>query len=196
MRDSCVRKVHDYWHAIRPDGGLPRRSDFSPAAITECLPHIFLFQRRPGPDGGPPDYLVRLSGTRLVEFFGKDATGDSVFRYMPEEGQVFFRAMYEGVLNHPAGLLLYFLQASGTRRESELEVLYLPLVLDNEGDKAGLILGIAAKLGEQVWLADMGGRWDTPRLKGGGWMDLGFGKPDDALLRDACAAAGVEYLDL
>lgn len=196
MRNICVKRVYDYWHQIRPDGGLPHRRDFSPADITECLPHIFLYERNlPGGDA-PPDYVVRLLGTRLVEVFGAEATGGSVFDYLPAEGVEFFRNLYEGVLNHPAGLLLYFLQASGPGRETELEFVLLPLVLDSDGDETGLILGAAACPDDEKWLTDMGGRWETPKLTGGGWLDIGFGKPGDFFLQNACAAAGADYMDI
>ena len=195
MRNICVKAVHDYWHQIRPEGGLPHRSDFSPADLAKCLPNIFLYERNlPGGDA-PPDYVVRLAGTRLVENFGIEVTGGSVFDFVSAEAVEFFRSLYECVLNHPAGLLLYFSLMTAENQESELEFLYLPLLLDKGGDESGLILGVAASTDDHRWLDNMGGRWDTPELISGGWLDLGFGKPDDPFLQNACAAAGADYKD-
>lgn len=195
MRNSCVKRVHDYWHEIRPEGGLPHRSDFSPADIKECLPFIFIIERKHQQGGGEPDYIFRLIGTQLVEFFGTDPTGRSVIEILAPEVVEFFKAFYVFVLDHPVGGLLNFEQSFGLEKDTAMEILYLPMVLGKEQGSTELILCTVGVLGELVHLRDMGGRWDTPRLTGGGWLDLGSGKPETTLLQDACAAAGAEYKD-
>lgn len=195
MRNSCVKRVHDYWHEIRPEGGLPHRSDFSPADIKECLPFIFIIERKDRQDGAEPDYIFRLIGTQLVEFFGVDPTGRSVIEILAPEVVEFFKAFYEHLLDHPVGGLLYFEQSFGREKNSELEFLYLPMILDEDKGSAELILVTAVVLDDEVRLSDMGGRWDTPKLTAGGWLDIGSGKPETTLLQDACAAVGAEYMD-
>lgn len=195
MRDKCVQRVYEYWQSIRPGDGLPLRSDFSPADITGCLPHIFIIERKGRSDSAKPDYMIRLIGTQLVEQFGGDPTGKSVFELMPPEAVEFFKVFYARLLDHPTGGLLYFTQSFGRAEESKLEFLYLPMVLDGEKGDADLILVIAVTLDDDAQLSDMGGRWDTPKLTGGGWLDLGSGKPDDPFLQNVCAAMGAEYME-
>lgn len=193
MQNICVKTVYDYWHQIRPDGGLPHRSDFSPADIKKCLPSVYIIERKKQ-EGAEPDFVFRLIGTLLVEYFGADPTGRSIFDVLDAEAREFTRAFYPLLLDGPVGSLLCFKQSFGNV-ESDMEFLYMPMVLDKENAAAELILCTAGKLDEEVQLSDMGGRWTTPKLISGGWLDLGFGKPDDPLLQNACAATGAEYMD-
>lgn len=193
MQNACVKTVYDYWHQIRPEGGLPHRSDFSPADITKCLPYIFIIERKKQ-EGAEPDYVFRLIGTQLVQYFGADPTGRSVFEVLDAEAGAFTRAHYALLLARPVGALLCFRQSFGNV-ESDVEFLYMPMVLDKENGEAELILCTAGKLDNEVQLSDMGGRWTTPKLISGGWLDLGFGKPDDPFLQNACAATDAEYMD-
>lgn len=193
MQNICVKTVYDYWQQIRPDGGLPHRSDFSPADIKKCLPSVYIIERKKQ-EGAEPDFVFRLIGTLLVEYFGADPTGRSIFDVLDAEAREFTRAFYPLLLDGPVGSLLCFKQSFGNV-ESDMEFLYMPMVLDKENAAAELILCTAGKLDEEVQLSDMGGRWTTPKLISGGWLDLGFGKPDDPLLQNACAATGAEYMD-
>ncbi len=195
MLSSCVRKVHDYWHAIKPDGGLPRRRDFMPAAVMECLPYIYIVERKDPGDGGEAEYVFRLIGTQIVEHFGADPTGRKVFDVLSVEAAQFFKGLFRQLLSSPAGGLLYFTYPFGRRKDCLMEFLYLPMLLDKKEGESELILCTVGMLGDEAYVNHMGGHWDSARLTGGGWLDLGFGKPDDTLLKDACAAAGAEYLD-
>jgi len=77
--DSChpgVRAITRYWESIHPPQGLPGRQHFDPVAIPSLLPNIRLIDVV-----GPPfRFRVRLTGTRLTEFFGASDTG----RWMDE----------------------------------------------------------------------------------------------------------------
>lgn len=196
MQNNRVIRVHDYWQQIRPNGGLPRRSDFSPSEITECLPYIFIMERKEAPDGGRPDYIFRLIGTQLVTLFGADPTGRSVFEVLAPDAAEFFGVLYGHILGHPAGCVTHFTQSFGLNEDSEMEFLYLPMVLDDEKGEPELILIAGGMENDNTHLSDMGGRWETPKLIDGGWLDIGFGKPEDPFLQNVCAATGAVYLDL
>ena len=79
--DDChknIRKIVEYWAAIRPCGGLPGRQHFEPMAVPELLPNIRLLDV----SGAPPRFRVRLMGTRLRDYFGIEQTGrwlDEIF---------------------------------------------------------------------------------------------------------------------
>lgn len=66
-----IREVHDYWRSIHPAVGLPGRQHFDPVDIPRLLPNIGLIDAQ-GPEG---DFIFRLMGTKLVDFYGADFTG-------------------------------------------------------------------------------------------------------------------------
>lgn len=196
MRNNCVKSVHDYWQAIRPEGGLPRRSDFSPADIADCLPHVCIIERKIQEDGPKPDFVFRLVGTGIVAYFGADPTGRSVLELMSPDRAAFTRSLYGLLMDSPAGALLYFTLSFGSREESDLEILYLPMILGETQDGAELILCTVGALNDEFRLSDMGGEWGSTRIRRGGWLDLGSGRPENSLLQDALATVNGEYLDL
>ena len=61
----------DYWRSIHPADGLPGRQHFEPSDVPRLLANIRLVDVV----GRPPRFRVRLTGTRLDEFFGRNATG-------------------------------------------------------------------------------------------------------------------------
>ena len=66
-----ARQIHDYWRSIHPAEGLPGRQHFDPVDVPSLLSNICLIDT-PGPQD---DFIYRLMGTKVVEFFGGDFTG-------------------------------------------------------------------------------------------------------------------------
>ena len=60
-----------YWRHIHPATGLPGRRHFDPSDVTALLPHIWLMDvfREPW------RFRIRLVGTAIVAFSGRDTTG-------------------------------------------------------------------------------------------------------------------------
>ncbi len=65
-----VRAITRYWESIHPSQGLPGRQHFDPVTIPNLLPNIRLIDVV----GPPYRFRVRLTGTRLTEFFGASDT--------------------------------------------------------------------------------------------------------------------------
>ncbi|MGF1623332.1 MAG: PAS domain-containing protein [Alphaproteobacteria bacterium] len=68
-----LRRAYDYWEALRPGAGLPRREDFDPGAILPLLPNVNLVDVRW--HGGVRRYRHRLVGTGVADYFRTDSTG-------------------------------------------------------------------------------------------------------------------------
>lgn len=60
-----------YWRRIHPAAGLPGRRHFDPADIPALLPHIWLMDVF----RAPWRFRIRLVGTAVVAFSGRDTTG-------------------------------------------------------------------------------------------------------------------------
>lgn len=71
ISSKSLSAIRDYWVNLRQDRLMPRKQDFSPAAIARHLPNITLvdvFQ-------SPLRFQYRLVGTRITELAGRNATG-------------------------------------------------------------------------------------------------------------------------
>lgn len=70
---SCddIRRLVDYWRSIHPAEGLPGRQHFDPMQIPALLSHIWLTDAF----RDPWRFRMRLIGTAIVNFTGRDVTG-------------------------------------------------------------------------------------------------------------------------
>ena len=67
-----ITELVAYWRRIHPVGGdLPGRQHFDPTEVHALLPHIWLMDVF----RDPWRFRVRLVGTAIVEFAGRDITG-------------------------------------------------------------------------------------------------------------------------
>ncbi|HZB91088.1 MAG TPA: PAS domain-containing protein [Stellaceae bacterium] len=67
-----LRRLYDYWRAIRPAGGLlPGRRHFDPIDVPELLPGIWLLDVH----REPFRLRYRLAGTGIVAAIGHEVTG-------------------------------------------------------------------------------------------------------------------------
>jgi hypothetical protein len=73
---SCrLSALHGYWQAKRGRRDLPLRSDIDPVDIPELLPTLILLDVLSEAGQTAPRFRFRLVGTRMVEMFGRDPTG-------------------------------------------------------------------------------------------------------------------------
>ena len=77
-RDPRLKALYEYWDGLRDGRTTPARGDFDPSAIPSLLPHIIIYGR--GEDGG---YTIRLVGEAVVNFVGRNATGNPAGVVMP-----------------------------------------------------------------------------------------------------------------
>lgn len=70
-RDPDIRALYEYWDTVRGDRAMPSRQDIDPAAIPRLLPYIIMYTVMANGSG----YTVRLVGEEVVNFVGRNATG-------------------------------------------------------------------------------------------------------------------------
>lgn len=66
-----IDKLVAHWRRIHPAQGLPGRQHFDPADLPDLLPHIWLMDVH----RDPWRFRIRLVGTAIVRFAGRDTTG-------------------------------------------------------------------------------------------------------------------------
>jgi hypothetical protein len=69
-RDSRIKALYDYWDGLRHGRLAPSRGDVDPMAIPALLPYVIMYDVRPG------GYTIRLVGEAVVDFVGRNGTGN------------------------------------------------------------------------------------------------------------------------
>lgn len=75
LDDSAHRRLYEYWLAKRAGRRMPARADVEPLELGDILGDFGLIDVEPR---DPPRFRYRLIGTNMVEFFGRDFTGETV----------------------------------------------------------------------------------------------------------------------
>jgi len=70
-RDPGLQTLYAYWQDKRGDRLMPSRADIDPAGFRLLLPHVMLYNAEGL--GGP--YTIRLVGSAIVQFVGRNFTG-------------------------------------------------------------------------------------------------------------------------
>lgn len=171
-----------YWQSICPaGGGMPHRDDLSPAAIVKILPSIFLLERQ-----GDGDMLVRLMGTELTTRLGGEMTGRSILEMMRPDSVEYYRGLYHGVLDAPAGALVVIESEVEGSEPIKIEFVHLPMRAgesSGDSDSPKLVLGAGAASHSKLWEVDLGGTFANLSQVVIEWIDIGFGPPDNEIGR-------------
>jgi hypothetical protein len=77
-----LRALYRFWSETRDGRVSPAWSRFFPEDFKPWMGHIMLIE----PQGSPPCFRVRLHGTKLCEYDGKDLTGWVLDDAVPERG--------------------------------------------------------------------------------------------------------------
>lgn len=71
IASAPLRDLYAYWNERRAGRPMPSRADLDPVDIPRLLPTLILFDVEPGTQR----LKARLVGTRIVEMYGNDYTG-------------------------------------------------------------------------------------------------------------------------
>lgn len=92
-RDPDLVALHAYWLAKRGARDLPSRPDIAPAEIKPLLPHLILYDAAP-----ERRYRMRLVGESIVQFLGRNMTGQDATAQMEEKPAATMRALLDRVV--------------------------------------------------------------------------------------------------
>ena len=147
--DDChpqIRAFFEYWKRIHPATGLPGRQHFDPVDIPWLLPNIFMVDAPSDAIG----FTFRLMGTRLVEFFGEDFTGQPFINaYVKAEESRAFKDLCDLFNDRLPRWRLGLASFVRNREHTIVERLYVPLAADSEHVDIALGLMLAQIGGEE-----------------------------------------------
>lgn len=120
--------IQSRWQELCRGGRLPTRADFPPESLTSWLGHIQIVERVR--EGDTNRYRVRLVGTRIVYYEGRDNTGLFLDDVIPAEQRDEILAPYGRCAETRSPVHGSFYGCSETAISSQLERLILPLAAD------------------------------------------------------------------
>jgi len=91
------RRLREYLRAKAPPGKLPGRQHVDPTELGDLLPYLMLLDVVEQP-GEEPRFRIRLAGTRLVQYHGREVTGQFVEDVLSNPQAALFVAGYRNVV--------------------------------------------------------------------------------------------------
>jgi hypothetical protein len=169
---QACRALADYWSALRPPGGLPRRAQVDPGAIPLLLPSLYILGVT---DAG---VIIRLAGTALRQLYGIEMTGRNMLDGVAPEHRAarLWRTLHAA--DHPCGMYLLRSHRYASGATDNVESIFLPLIVKEPADalRAQQFIGIAASKSDRRWIAgEERGALMTPHVFR--FLDVGFGTP-------------------
>lgn len=125
-----LSRVEAYWQALRPQSGaLPKRSDFNPQGVAECLSSVMLLERI-----APTVLRVRIAGMTLCDLMGMDLRGMPLNALIGLESRTEFAKGVERVFDGPSRVEIQLRGEAGFGRAPiSARLLMLPM-LGHQGE--------------------------------------------------------------
>ncbi len=123
--------IQGRWMELCRNGHLPARADFPAETLAPWMGHIQIVERVVG-DGGSVRHRVRLVGTRIVYYEGRDNTGLFLDDVIPIERRDEILEPYRRCADSRAPVYNAFYSCSEAAISSQLERLILPLAADGK----------------------------------------------------------------
>ena len=141
-----LRQLYDYWLAKRPGDKLPGRQHFDPLDIPDLLPHLSVFDVVR--EGAAVRYRGRVVGTRNVDIFGRDITGQWLDeKYPRDEYDKLAVTFHEAIADREPNYLRSKLKIPN-REFIAYERLLCPLAAD--GETVDMLFGAFVEVEEGV----------------------------------------------
>jgi len=119
-----AQRFLDYWRSLPRADFVPRRESFDPAAVAPLLPDLVLCRYEFGP---PPRVVFSLIGSRHVDRWGRDLTGQDYLAFLPEHDRDAAWQRLRNVVAHPCGTHGFRAEVYRSGKVVLLETLILPL---------------------------------------------------------------------
>lgn len=150
MKHPVTLELHAYWNEIRQGRAAPERGDIDPAAIRSILADTFMLDVETRPTQAHPDYVFRLSGTRLNAMFLRELKGLPFLDLWSVLDRAALRDVVTSVLDDRTAMVAGVRASPKNRTSVDLELLLLPL--RHHGKTHARMLGSLAPAWTASWL--------------------------------------------
>jgi hypothetical protein len=145
MKHATTRMIFSYWDALRGERAAPERGEVEPGEIRHILADTFLLEVT-----GTRTAAIRLAGTRICAFFGRELRGEAFDRLWHAESARDVGGALETVLDETAGVVAGLTAVTDEGASIDLEMILLPL--RHRGKPHARILGTLSPAVIPPWI--------------------------------------------
>jgi hypothetical protein len=122
MKHATTRMIFAYWDQLRGERSAPERGEIEPGEIRHVLADTFILEV--GPERAA---TIRLAGTRICAFFGRELKGEPFDRLWRPDAIQDLRRSIEVVVEEAAGVVAGLEAVTEEGVSAEFEMILLPL---------------------------------------------------------------------
>jgi hypothetical protein len=145
MKHATTRMIFSYWDALRGERAAPERGEIEPGEIRHVLADTFILEVASGRKA-----TVRLAGTRICAFFGRELRGEAFDRLWHVEAMNDVDRAVETVLDETAGIVAGLSAVTDEGASVDFEMILLPL--RHRGKPHARILGALSPSTVPPWI--------------------------------------------
>jgi hypothetical protein len=145
MKHATTRMIFSYWDALRGERSAPERGEIEPGEIRHVLADTFVLEVAPERAA-----TVRLAGTRICAFFGRELRGEAFAGLWHAEAGADVRRAIDIVVEEAAGCVAGLSAATEEGLSVDFEMILLPL--RHRGKPHARILGALSPAVIPPWI--------------------------------------------
>lgn len=145
MKHATTRMIFAYWDALRGERSAPERGEIEPGEIRHVLADTFVLEVAPERTA-----TIRLAGTRICAFFGRELKGEAFEGLWNESDRAALRDLMAIVGTEIAGIVAGVTGTTAEAHSLDLELLLLPL--RHRGTSQARQIGVLAPLSAAFWI--------------------------------------------
>lgn len=134
MKHATTRTIFSYWDALRRERAAPERGEIEPGAIRQVLADTVILEIT-----AEREAEIRLAGTRICAFFGRELRGETFPHLWHAESVAEIERATEIVLEDTAGVVAGLKAFTDEGASVDFEMILLPL--RHRGKPQARILG-------------------------------------------------------
>jgi hypothetical protein len=145
MKHATTRMLFSYWDALRGERAAPERGEIEPGEIRHILADTFILEVAESRTAA-----IRLAGTRVCAFFGRELRGEAFDRLWEEESRRDVGGALDAVLDETAGVVAGLSAITDEGASVEFEMVLLPL--RHRGKPHARVLGALSPAVVPPWI--------------------------------------------
>lgn len=134
MKHITTRTLFSYWDALRGERAAPDRGEIEPGEIRHVLADTFILEIT-----AERQAAIRLAGTRICAFFGRELRGETFQDLWHGEALAELERAIDTVLEDSAGVVAGLRAATDEGASIDFEMILLPL--RHRGNSQARLLG-------------------------------------------------------
>ena len=147
IKHQANREFFSYWNRLRAAGKAPEQRSMDPALIGDALPDVFILDVRE-----PGHFEIRLAGTRLCAFWGRELRGEDILSLWQGRDREGAEMLLHAVLEDASVAIAALEGRTEAGHAVEMEMVAMPLLRRSGGHTTRRIIGALVPWTCPYWL--------------------------------------------